>query len=826
MKISLVLFIFQLGMICSAWSAVSGKKPGQRRSNQLNIIKCCGGDSCVPRDSTGPFSNSSITRRQTASTMSLQKTENLLSTTSSTEYATEIDPGGLASTENVLPLGDLDTTIGVESSPSVMELSSSVSSIISEIKKTSEITSSTESTTFNQIESSTFKPTETNYVQPTETSTSVNPTQTSVLITTKRSATTATPTQKKTVIKEKCETSVKNASLFKSDGSLKEPDRYGYWEISCNLQYLFGKSLVSWSENSIKCQAIGMNPITLESSEKAQCFRNIASNWKYGSNYWTAGLRATTSDFSWCSASGSIALDKSKVSWAVGQPNNANGSENCLRINVTNASFQISDQVCTEEFLFACQGRPTPAPPCSSPACPNVTCAKNNNFYKNSSSGVYLADMTKHGYWSNYRGRTFLFSYPNDTQTFLGAHSACCQVDMFLVSLEYDYKFNSIREAAKGNLQTQDYFWTSGSDRGCEGNYGYCTAKRLLRKEAIWGPRQPDNAGGKENAIAVFINATRNQTQLFDFDEMKKFRYICEARDTANAQSGGSAVRDECAQIYNVSQKEIDNLLNNTSKLDLRLKCFIRCIGDNSGLMVDGKFLDNKVLAILETMSNGSIDELKKGMSVMGDCENSASGMDECDKAAQVIKCSKEKAPEMLSNVILAMDKSMPVGKSSPKAFCYNPDNCTIDPVQKKLYDSALVESTLSNNAMVVFACGKKWLVHRRTIVGHTLQEGFKVCCEYGLKIASIETLDMLNCLTATTFKTLVRWNWFGVSLTNSPSKPRWCTSEAPFLIENWVGAKNLTKDPQFDALKFHLSNKTVVMANQKETLNILCSPL
>jgi hypothetical protein len=70
------------------------------------------------------------------------------------------------------------------------------------------------------------------------------------------------------------------------------------------------------------------------------------------------------------------------------------------------------------------------------------------------------------------------------------------------------------------------FFWTSGSDSGCEAAFGYCTANRLLRKEAIWAPGQPDNTGGKENHLAVWVEA--NKAQLSDFSEDVKMRYICE----------------------------------------------------------------------------------------------------------------------------------------------------------------------------------------------------------------------------------------------------------------------------------------------------------
>jgi hypothetical protein len=72
---------------------------------------------------------------------------------------------------------------------------------------------------------------------------------------------------------------------------------------------------------------------------------------------------------------------------------------------------------------------------------------------------------------------------------------------MKLLSLHQDFKYNSIRKAlaskcvypllidlivndSAGAKQQPSKFWTSGTDLGCEGNFGYCSTNRLLRNEA------------------------------------------------------------------------------------------------------------------------------------------------------------------------------------------------------------------------------------------------------------------------------------------------------------------------------------------------------
>jgi len=73
---------------------------------------------------------------------------------------------------------------------------------------------------------------------------------------------------------------------------------------------------------------------------------------------------------------------------------------------------------------------------------------------------------------------------------------------MKLLSLHQDYKYKAIVDALKSGFhvsikiivkmtvsllvakQTPSMFWTSGTDLGCDGNFGYCTTNRLLRDEA------------------------------------------------------------------------------------------------------------------------------------------------------------------------------------------------------------------------------------------------------------------------------------------------------------------------------------------------------
>ncbi|XP_065348944.1 uncharacterized protein LOC135945280 [Cloeon dipterum] len=655
-----------------------------------------------------------------------------------------------------------------------------------------------------------------------ETSTS---TSTSTSTTTTTSTTTKAPTKEELILGT-CDTSFEaDSRLINKDGSLKDPEQYGFWVQSCGTQFVFGKSLATWRDNFIKCRQIGMEPISFENETKLECFKNMVSKWKYSSNYWTSGLRVSASKFSWCKKDGSIAVDKSKLTWAAGQPDNVNNTENCVHLNVvkSNSSFYFSDRTCTDPQIFACQGPPTPAPACSSPVCPNVTCAKNLTYYSTLGTSQFITKPEQFGSWLTINGRMYLYSFQDVKTTFSGAMAACCEIGMTLLSLEYDYKYKSVIAAIKNNVTSSDYFWTSGSDKGCESNYGYCSAKRLIRKEAIWASGQPDNADGNESAVAVYI--TDAKAQLFDFNEESKYRYVCEARDTSKAKSGGSAVRDECTSIYNVSQVEIDTVLNNTNKLDLRLKCFLKCLGENSGLMVNGKFLENEVLAILENLAHGNLDDLQKNMGIMDDCGKASTGMDECDKAAQMIGCSNEKAPDVLNGVIMAMDQSIPVENAPlpPEAYCYNSSECPSASLYLKYAQeiSACSADCQATYGVVKFCGGKKYYFDARVM---DFKSSFANCCNLGLKLASITSIDQINCLASFSFPNQNTWHWMAASKMNS-SIPRWCTSAIPF---NFSIFNSTWDDPAaaYDSYVITPISKTMSVTQQSTGRYSICEPI
>ncbi|XP_059485597.1 uncharacterized protein LOC132202608 [Neocloeon triangulifer] len=612
--------------------------------------------------------------------------------------------------------------------------------------------------------------------------------------TTMRITTTMSVAEKTVLLKGICNTSyAKESSAFFPDGTLKNASQYGFWVEACGQQFLIGRSLVHWTENFINCYKIGMEPISLENYTKQSCFiRDLISKWNYPSKIWTSAQRVSSTSFSWCSKNGSLAVTFANGAglWASGQPDNLNGNQNCTQLSAfkSNATLTLSDQMCTDKYFLACQGPPTSSPKIPKPVYPNIPCAINTAKFITVNNRPYLIRRSYVGSWITLNGRVYMFSYRKVTQTYAGAFQECCRIGMRLISFDMTFKYNALMNAIKTYGADGDYFWTSGIKTGSDGKFGFLGVQKPLRSDAPWEPGQPDNAGGIENAVAVYANAS--YASLFDFDEKKTMRYICEAIDGTQNNTGGTAASVECAFTYNVSQIEIDQLLNNTYNLDIRLKCFLRCMGEQAGLMVNGVYIDSQVLAILETMAQGNISELSQNVAVATECGITPEGMDECDVAAEIIRCSYDKSPNVVRGIITAVDQSLPMPPQNDfttlQGQCPAPV-CTINSTAQKIVADC-TGNCVTPVGSIYNVCGKKWY---KTSAMYTDKDNYLCACgEVGMKLASLENPDILKCMqnaTAVAYLVLALFDIVG------DGNLRWCPSNKLFSAE---GFSNVTFDP------------------------------
>ncbi|XP_059470942.1 uncharacterized protein LOC132193960 isoform X2 [Neocloeon triangulifer] len=538
---------------------------------------------------------------------------------------------------------------------------------------------------------------------------------------------------------------------------------------------------IDWETNGKRCCSLGMVPIAIESDEKLACLNKLVASWDYPANYWTSGRRLWPNDtFHFCLPK---PLSTVSSSWASGQPDNVNKSEDCvhLYVNKTGISMQLTDENCNSSYIFACQGAPTPAPPCSAPVCPVLNCLKDTSRFSflADQKTQYLTNPAAYGLWFTVNERTYLFS--TSAESWLVASKECCKLGMTLLSIENDFEYANLQAAVNSNKSIPGgAYWTSASDEGCERSFGWCSVNQLLFK-AVWAQNKPDDRAAKKNCAIVLVDTER--AELHDQDCSTSFKYICEARDTSKSTTSGSAIKNECAAVYNVSDVEMAGIFNYT-KLDTRIK------------MVNGKLVTEGLIKMAEMTSTNDAN-LQQNLIAVDECAE-LKGKDECDTAALVYQCGQQKAPNLVANVIAAVEFNTSAGDvplPPTEARCPSGYSCVIDPDKRRAFEQ---NTPLASIAYHRNACGGKTYV---SIGGwYSFEGAASVCCQFGLRLVSIETIDEFNCLNSLFSSGVDMPLWTSGSSLANVNAPKWCGSESLVNVSafkwNLASGGSLSSDP------------------------------
>ncbi|CAB3387555.1 Hypothetical predicted protein [Cloeon dipterum] len=546
------------------------------------------------------------------------------------------------------------------------------------------------------------------------------------------STTTSTTTRSPILFDFSTLESGKNSSLFDRNNNLIDPHSYGNWREICGEMFLFGRTIVTWEANVRSCFSIEMKPLAFETSEKFACFKAFTKQevWQHNFNYWTSGRRLFDNNtFRWGYYTNSEPFPDSPSSQG----------PDCVHIAlVKNNKTELTRKNCSNTYVLSCKGKTTPAPPCFLPSCPNVSCAKNNSLYSSAPdwSFKYLTDPKKFGTWKKINFRTFMFSLP--AKSWSQAVSFCCSIGMKLLSLDVDYKYDGLSKIIGDQLNLSGKYWTSGTDNGCSGTFAWCAVNKKVRN-AIWGRGEPHLGGSKCLAIDASGANAALSTEFCD----KNFQFICEARATLNASTHGRALKDECAANLNVSIFEQDNIFNNT-KFDVKIKCFLKCLSENGGLFLNGRFVDEQLIKIVELISTDHT-QMMDDFKVVDECSH-LQGMDECDTAAMVCQCGQEKAPTLLANVVKVVELNSS-GEESPLqptvGQCYNDYPCVLNESLRTIFRT---NGPTTDGGLITDICGKRYLIGNKITF---VRGAASWCCQYGLNLVSLETVEELKCIVA-----------------------------------------------------------------------------
>ncbi|XP_065336405.1 uncharacterized protein LOC135937222 isoform X1 [Cloeon dipterum] len=623
-------------------------------------------------------------------------------------------------------------------------------------------------------------------------------------------------------------TCVKNQSLFDADGSLKNSREYGSWEVACGEQYIFGNQLANFKENFDLCCSIGMLPIMIDNAWKHSCLMDFIDgpNWKYNVVYWSTGKRASPTSFVWYDKRATFSSNY----WQTGQPSNTNGNENCVMITIfpfNEMTLQLNDRACDSLTPFSCVGPTTPKPKCAFPQCPTSNCTLNPAFHTVLSDGVtsYLTAPNNHGSWTIIDYRTFMISKPSDTKTLEEAFAACCALDFKLLSLEQGYKYSFLARAFKNLSITSGKFWTSGSDGGCEGKYGFCSTRRFANSnETFWMKNEPDDAGsGNQNCLAV--NAVNNQALLSDEPCSAKLRYICEGRSTDKQK----AHELECMAAYGVTAAELATLWTNTNPSP-RLQCFMKCYGEHTDLFIDGWINEPRVYSHVWAISRKSATTLEQNYATMDTCTKQSKPLPElCSRASGMLDCGLQKSPTETMKLVDMMEPTIIVLRlhihqnfkiiffqerkswlvPTTTSLCPNTFRCVINPDWRDDIYAAASGSTFSSNGItgtVTVACGKRFFVGN-WFDWVPIHELMSACCSLGMRLLTIDSQWKANCVfTNNLQKGLANNRGFTTAAVRQPSfATKNCFSDQPFSYRSWMDfdATLINTVPSFALVNF-----------------------
>ncbi|XP_065342117.1 macrophage mannose receptor 1-like [Cloeon dipterum] len=347
--------------------------------------------------------------------------------------------------------------------------------------------------------------------------------------------------------------------------------------------------------------------------------------------------------WAWCP--GAVNLPDS-LSWAPGQPDNAQPDENCLHLQVTkNASgILLSDRNCSHKFVMACQGADVMiTPDCYMPICP-MEC-----------------NLFVHGQWNAGCGKDYLFSAA--TLDWFGAWKYCCSVGMKLASIEALEELSCLTKmVAKYPKafypdQCGRDFWTSGTNRGCPGAHFWCSENEKLNKEEIanWKNGKMPSESADQCIFINLSNSTLSKTYLGADTCTKQKPFLCEA-----LQPGTNSIQiaRTCKEIWNVTENEVNKIIMNATgnvvNQRRNIKCYLRCCGKKGNVIKTGSLVTDNILRNLEDLTADDPQAMQDGFGNFDSC-TSIQSTDECHTMAQMFQCGKKNDPDLTLGLVTAI---------------------------------------------------------------------------------------------------------------------------------------------------------------------------
>ncbi|XP_065336805.1 uncharacterized protein LOC135937576 [Cloeon dipterum] len=485
----------------------------------------------------------------------------------------------------------------------------------------------------------------------------------------------------------------------------------------------------------------------------------------------------------------------------------------------------LADKNCALVSVLSCQGPIIPRN-CDSPVCPKDPCLKKDTYFKTLADKrtKVLIDPTKYGVWITNDTRVFMISHPNDARSFVDSLQACCAVGLKLLSLHQDVLYSILVGAFNNASIRGEKFWTAATDEGCKKIYGFCSSSRLFRDNSRWAKGQPDLKEAYGTCLAV-------STDGFLHDEMctTKMRYVCEGR--VQTTSLFDAVERECALEYKLTSSEVNRLFNSTPE-ELREKCFLKCYGEGTGLIVDGNLATDTIFSIFQKITVDDTEKLLDMSSTVDFCTNASKGMDPCDVCASLLHCGQENSPNIINDFVETVESSItesplflpPVKGVCPEYECYRKAELAVYVTTAQNF--TLYPYGSSNVYQATFACNKKFFAYSTTLK-RSLAANMAFCCDRGMRLVTIDSKQKYDCMVQSKIVSLLNvtsGTLFAVAASRlgKLDRPTWCYSDKEFdltLAPDFLSSDTLENNY---AIAFSFDPPFKMQANQTVS-NIVC---